>query len=224
MHSCYNPFIIVAKFEIYIMELSYYFFTGHLEDDEKILFVAHRHFFILFKDSVKTFFLGLIVPILLFIFFPKLILFCGAWMVVGILGMFYNFVDWYFDAWIVTNLGIIDIERNGLFDKQSKRVEYEMIDGIEYKITGVWPTIFNFGDLAIDTMGTNMSLLLKDAANPKKMEKIIVGFQEKYVSDKSFSDYNSLKDMLASMLAYHSKHGMIEDPRSKKGENKVKQK
>src|SRR3989338_3537458 len=126
------------------MELSYYFFTGHLEDDEKILFIAHRHFFILFRDSIKTFFFGLVLPLILFVLFPKLILFCGAWIVVGVLGMLYHFVDWYFDAWIVTNLGIIDVERNGLFDKQSKRVEYEMIDGIEYKITGVWPTIFNF--------------------------------------------------------------------------------
>lgn len=224
MHSSDNPFIMVARDKICIMELSYYFFTGHLEDDEKILFIAHRHFYIFFRDSIKTFFFGIILPLAFFLLFAKFLLLFAAWLFIGILGMFYHFIDWYFDAWIVTNLGIIDIERNGMFDKQSKRVEYEMIDGIEYKITGVLPTIFNYGNLAIDTMGTNMSLLLKDAANPKKLEKIIVGFQEKYVSDKSFSDYNSLKSMLSSMIAFHSKKGFIEDARSDRGETKAKQK
>ncbi|MFA6918053.1 MAG: PH domain-containing protein [Candidatus Gracilibacteria bacterium] len=174
---------------------------------------------------MKTFFLGIIVPIILFLFFPQAIMVFAIWLVCGIIGMFYHFIDWYFDAWIVTTLAIIDIERNGLFDKQSKRVEYEMIDGIEYKITGVWATIFNFGDVSIDTMGTNMSLTLKDAASPRKLEKVVVEFQEKYVFDKSFSDYNSLKTMLSSMLAYHSKHGLIEKPvKGPKNEVKAKQK
>jgi len=205
------------------MELSHYFFTGHLEEDEEILLVAHRHYFIYFRDSLKTFFFGIIIPAILFLLFPKILLLWAAWLFIGMLGMLYHFVDWYFDAWIITDIGIIDVERNGLFDKQSKRVEYEMIDGIEYKITGVWSTIFNFGNLSIDTMGTNMSLLLKDAANPKKLEKIIMGFQEKHISVKSFSDYNSLKSMLASMIAYHSKHALPDDiMESSDQKNKIK--
>lgn len=187
------------------MELSHYFLKGHLEDGERILYVAHRHFYVFFKESVKTFFFGLALPLFFFFLFPKLILPLMAWGIIGVLGMLYHFVDWYFDTWIITNHGIIDIERNGLFDKESKRVEYEMIDGMEYKMTGFLATIFNFGDLSVDTMGTTMSLRLKDATNPKKLESIIVGFQEKYVTNKSFNNYNSLKDMLAEMIAHHVK-------------------
>lgn len=189
------------------MELSHYFFKGHLQDGEKILFIAHRHFYILFRDSFKTFFFGIFLPFGVFVLFPQLILAIGIWWFIGILGMIYHFIDWYFDAWIITNQGVIDIERNGLFDKESKRVEYEMIDGMEYKVGGFLPTVFNFGDIGIDTMGTTMSLLLKDAANPKKIEKIVIGFQEKHVKNKSFSDYNTLKEMLASMIAHHAKSG-----------------
>jgi hypothetical protein len=204
------------------MELSDLFFSSHLEEGERILRIAHRHFFILFKASVKSFFFGIVLPIALYLFFPQLVIVALIWLAMGIIVMFYHFIDWYFDAWIITNVAIIDIERNGLFDKKSKRIEYEMIDGIEYQITGFWQTILNFGDTSIDTMGTNLSLTLKDASNPKKLEKFITEYQEKYVNDKSFSDYNSLKTMLASMIAYHSKHGILDDKDDDKKKTKMK--
>lgn len=194
------------------MKIKHYLFSGHLEDGEEILHVAHRHPLILKINSFKTFNLGIILPIVLFIFFPQFLMIFIAWWVIGICGMIYHFIDWFFDAWLITTMGIIDVERNGLFDRSSTRIEYHMMEGLSYKINGFWPTMFNYGDITIDKVGAATSVVLKDAANPKKIERIVIECQDKYLSSKSYRDHNALKDMLSQMIAYHVRQGKIKEP------------
>jgi len=191
------------------MDLSFYLFSGHLDDDEEILEIAHRHFFILFKASFKVFFFGIFLPICFFLLFPKMLLIWLIWVVIGCFGMLYHFVDWYFDAWLLTTTGVVDVEKNGLFSRNSTRVEYHMIEGVSYEIDGVLPTIFNYGDITIDKMGTSTSVILSDAANPKKIERKVMKYQEEFVSEKSVKDHNALKNMLADMIAYHVQNKKI---------------
>jgi len=195
------------------MKFSYLLFKSHLEEDEKIFEILHRHSYVYFRDSFKTFFFGIIIPVLGFLVFPQLLVVFALWGIIGFVGMIYHFFDWYFDVWIVTNLGVIDIEVNGMFDKNAKRVEYTAIDALGYKVKGVIATLLNFGDVTIDTMGTHMSLVLKEASHPKSIEKLIVQYQEKFVEDSSFHDHEALKDMLAGMIAYHAKNNKIEKKR-----------
>ena len=200
-----------------IMDLKYYLFQGHLDEGEKILDVAHRHLFILFKSSFKTFFFGVALPCLLYLFFPQALLIAFAWLVGGLIGMIYHIIDWYFDAWLITNFGVIDIDRNGLFDRSATRIEYHMIEGTSYTITGFWATVLNFGDIVIDKLGTKTSVILNDATAPKKVERKVTRFQEKYVNDRSFRDHQALKDMLADMIAYHIQNEKIEFKNPGKG-------
>jgi len=195
------------------MGISDLLFKSHLEEDEKILEVLHRHSYVYFRDSFKTLFFGMILPVLGYLIFPSLIFVFFVWLVIGFFGMVYHFLDWYYDVWIITNFGVIDIEVNGIFDKNAKRVEYTAIDALGYKINGVVATLLNFGDVTIDTMGTHMSLVLKEAPNPKKIEKLVVKYQERFVEESSFQDHEALKDMLAGMIAYHMKNNKIEKKR-----------
>lgn len=195
------------------MSLKDLVFHGHLDEDEKILAVAHRHPFILCKDSFKTFFIGLILPLVFYAFFPQIYFVMVGWAVLGVVGMIYHFVDWYFDAFLITNVGIIDIERNGLFDRSSTRVEYHMIEGISYTIKGVMATILRFGDITIDKIGTQTSVLLKDCSHPKSIERLIMKHQADFVGDKSYRDHNTLKDMLSEMIAYHVQNDKIKPPK-----------
>lgn len=191
------------------MDLSFYLFSGHLDDGEEILEIAHRHPFIFFKASFKVFFFGILLPVGFFLLFPKMLLIWIVWAGVGVLGMFYHFIDWYFDAWLLTNTGVVDVEKNGLFERNSTRVEYHMIEGVSYEINGFWPTILNYGNITIDKMGTSTSVILKDAGNPKKIERKVMKYQEDFVSEKSVRDHNALKNMLADMIAYHVQNQKI---------------
>lgn len=187
----------------------YYFFRKYADEGEEILDVAHKHVIILKIKGSKTSFFGIVIPVILYFFFPQLVLVWGIWLFIGLCGMFYNFFDWYFDAWILTDKGIVDIDQEGFFTVTTTRLEYHMIEGIAYTISGFWRTLLNFGDITIDKIGAKTSVVLKDAANPKKLERKVMAYQEKYVSERSIKDHQNLKDMLANMIAYHMQNGKM---------------
>lgn len=187
-----------------------YFFRRYLDDGERILYVAHKHVLVLKVSSAKAGFFGVLIPSFLYWLFPGGVFFWAIWVLVGLAAIFYHFIDWYFDAWILTNTGIIDVEREGFFDFTSTRVDYHMIEGISYTVKGVVQTIFNYGDITVDKLGAKTSVVLREAANPKKLERKVMGYQEKFVSEKSVLDHQTLKNMLSDMIAYHVKNGKID--------------
>lgn len=194
------------------MSFGHKLYSSHLDDEEKILHVARRHIVIYIRDSFKAFFFGVMLPVLIFLLIPELIWFCAFWLMMGSFGMLYHFIDWYFDAWIITNLGIIDIERHGLFERNSTRADYHMIEGVSYTISGIIPTIFNYGDITLDKLGAQTSIILKDAAYPKRIERVMIRYQENYIKDRSVRDHHALKDMLSEMIAYHVQNKKIKPP------------
>lgn len=190
-------------------------FKSYMEDGEVILDVAHTHI-VKFKIAAsKVSFFGIILPIVLYWLFPMKLVFliAFAWVVVGVLAMFYKFLDWYFDVWLLTNMGVISIHRNGLFDATTQKVDYYMITDVTYTIKGVLQTLLNFGDVTLDRMSANVVMTLKDAASPKKLERKITEFRDLYVHDKSFRDHHYLKDMLSEMIAYHANQGKVKVPK-----------
>ncbi len=188
----------------------YYLFKSYLDDGEKILHVAHKHIVLLKVKGAKTSFFGITLPVILFLLFPSIPLVWGIWIFIGLCGVFYNFMDWYFDAWLLTNYGVISLEGEGIFDVTATRVEYHMIEGISYSIKGFWRNLLNFGDITLDKLGAKTSMSLQDAASPQKLERIIMDYQQKFVSDRSIRDHQALKDMLADMIAYHVHNNKID--------------
>lgn len=193
-------------------KLSHRLFTRHLDEGERILDIAHRHVLVLKLKSAKVVFFGIAVPVFLYLLFPKLLIVFIFWVFIGVLGFIYHFIDWYFDVWLMTTHGVIDIDRNGFFDRSSTRIDYHMIEGISYTVKGVIPTIFNYGKITIDKIGSKTSVVLEDAANPRNVERIVSKYQERFVNDKSTRDHNTLKTMLSEMIAYHVQNNKITPP------------
>ncbi|MEK7673382.1 MAG: hypothetical protein AAB373_05880 [Patescibacteria group bacterium] len=191
----------------------YRFFERYLDDGERIIEVAHRHILVYKINAAKTSFFGVTLPLILyFFFFQTAIWFFGIWVFVGLFGLGYHFINWYFDAWLLTNFGVVDIDRDGFFNMSSTRVDYHMIEGISYTINGFWRTVFNYGQITIDKLGSKTSVMLEDAANPKYIERKVLEYQERFVAEKSIKDHSTLKTMLADMIAYHAQQGKISLP------------
>lgn len=197
------------------MKLRDRFFADYLDIGEKILHVAHRHILVLKIKTAKVTFFGFVIPGLLFIMFPSFYAIFLIWGCVGLMSWLYCFVDWFYDAWILTNLGVIDVRWDGFFDSTTTRIEYHMIEGTQYQIKGFLPTVFNYGDIVIDKLGAKTSVVLNDAANPKKLERLVMKYQEAYVYDRSIRDHSALKDMLSDMIAYHVQSKKVRVPNKK---------
>gem|GEM_PF-340642 len=190
------------------MYLAQILFESHLDPGEKILEVCHRHPFVMFNDLLHVLFFTFFVPLFLWYLFPGFAIFYYLWFAIGFMRLSYVLSNWYHDAILITNVSLIKATWHGVFDRTSTRLEYQMIEGLTYTIRGLRKTIFNYGDLEISRTGGGTAIALPDAANPQKVERLVLHYQEKFVSDQSLKDAESLKNLLAVMLRQHAKkHG-----------------
>lgn len=187
------------------MLIANFIFKPYLERTEEIYAVFHRHPFVIAMDLLRIVIFGFLVPLLLWLLFPEFILFFVLWMVFSFVRLVYVLLAWYHDVLLVTNVSLLDIEWEGFFDRTSARLEYPMIDGIACEIRGLTQTIFNFGLVSVNRAGAGKALQLKDAMNPRKVERKIMMYQEKFVTNQHLKDADALKGLLATMVRHHVK-------------------
>jgi hypothetical protein len=181
-------------------------FAPHLDPGEEILDVFHRHPFIMIPSLGRILFFTFLVPLFLFYMFPEFALFFFIWMGVGLVRLVYLLFNWYHDALLVTTVSLLKTYWSGFFDRSSSRLEYPMIEGISYTIQGFRRTVFNYGHVHINRSGGSSAIELPDAMNPPKVERLILTHQEKFVSDQSMKDSETLKSLLVTMLRHHNKN------------------
>ncbi len=182
----------------------YYLFGPHLEKGEKILFIAHRHPFLMIKKGFKIFILHFFIPIFLWQVFPEIWFAFLVWLLYGVIALNKMMFNWYFDVILVTDLTLIDVTWNGPFDRNSVRLEYPNVEGITNKFKGFLQTVFNYGLIQINRESGGVGLELKDAVNPARIESVIMSYKEKYLEDKSFEETKTLKKLLSEMVKKHA--------------------
>lgn len=188
-----------------------YLYKSYLGEGEEIVFVIHRHLFMQIKDFLRIAFFGLFLPLFGWWLFPKIMLFAVIWLSIGVLRFVYEFFDWYYDAWLVTNASLIEIMWKGFFEKSSARIEYHIIQGIGYEVKGFWRTLFNFGTIALEKFTGNASIF-DGAVNPKKKAEMLTKAQEEFVTNKSFRDHRALQGVLTDLLQQHIvEHGLPQE-------------
>ena len=187
------------------MKISKRIFSQYLEPDEELLAVFHKHPFVILPELMTVIFFGYVLPVFLYILFPQLVLFYVIWLCISMLRLFYVLAIWYHDSILVTNVSLVDVQWHGFFKRSSSRLEYHMVEGVAYDIMGFIRTVFNYGDISIKTTGGGISIVLKSAMNPQRIEKQILAHQEKFVSNQSMQDAEALKSLLTSLIRNHIK-------------------
>jgi hypothetical protein len=188
-----------------------YLFSDYLEDEEEIIFVAHRHFFVFITDVFRVVVFHALIPAGFWIMFPQLLWIYLVWAAIGVFRSLLVVQDWFYDCWLITSMGVVGVEWTGYFERTSSRVEYQSIEGMSYTIKGVIPTIFNYGNVTLAKLGGSTSVTLKDSYNPKRVEKNLISSQERFMTSKNFTDQEVLKQLLSDLVVQHvKKHGLPE--------------
>ncbi len=161
---------------------SVYFDTQ--EPDEHILLFLRRHFI---TNSPWIFFtiVLLILPPLTFIllntinysigFLPTRlmqIVFILYYLLV-LTNAFVNFIDWYYNISIITTKHVLDIYLQDLVSKKVSATEVSKVQDVDFKQTGTIPTIFNYGDVIIQTAGTELNFVADAVPNPELVVQIV---------------------------------------------------
>ena len=120
-----------------------------------IILVGLTFLFPLFLNSVQSFFLT--------VFFFVIILSY----------IFFNFLSWFFNVGIITNERVIDIDFTNVIYREITDTQLSRIEDMTTRSGGFLESFFDFGDLFIQTAGTEQNIEFDNIPTPSEAVEVI---------------------------------------------------
>lgn len=158
------------------------------ENNEEILLLLRRHFITnipWIAASIVLLFIPLLCP---FIFAnfplplpgPTTILFYILFYYLVIFGFItINFALWYFHVGLVTSQKLIDIDLSGILYRQISEASNRKIEDVTYTQIGFIRSLFNYGDVHVQTAGAESNILFDRVPRPSRVTEIIGDLNER---------------------------------------------
>ena len=173
-----------------------------LHPNEKIVLVVRRHWFVFLGEVaalVFAAFLPFIIPAFsnliyswgtTYLIEPQItsiiIFFSAAWLTILWIAFFVIFTNYYLDVLIVTNQRVIDIEQIGLFSRDIATAPLQSIQDVKIEILGIIATMVNYGNLHLQTAGSEREIVVRGIKNPEYVKKLIMStHQGEVIRDSS---------------------------------------
>lgn len=162
-----------------------------LEEDEKVLKVVRKHWFVITTQLIGAA-LFAILPVMFltvilnlpsaFGFFelhldkyPSEIAFViSGWLLLATLSGFVVWTKYHLDLWVITDRRIIVVNQASFFNRNVAIFRLERMQNIEFSVKGLIQTFFNFGVLKAQTAGEGESdFQSAGMPNPDQLQSII---------------------------------------------------
>lgn len=88
--------------------------------------------------------------------------------------VFEGFLNWYFNATLVTSKKVLDIDFEYLLYKGVDIAPLSKIEEADSVIAGVLGTVFNFGDVKVQTAGATVAIEMKKIPKPSTVADLIL--------------------------------------------------
>lgn len=157
-----------------------------LEDNERIVRIARRHWLLPVVETLVLLF-SLLIPLIL-----TSVLYSlpsagetfgnmGAFSMICILSWLFvvwniAFVIWtnqWLDVLVITNLHIIDIEQIGLWNREISTLNLEKIQDVSSKTEGLIASLLDYGDVEIQTAGSITNFIVTRVEYPDVIRQVI---------------------------------------------------
>ncbi len=79
---------------------------------------------------------------------------------------FEQFLSWYFNVYIVTNIHIVDVNFYSLLSKEVVEISLNDIEVISHNVDGVLGSLFHFGNVHIETAAEQKRILFEKVPRP----------------------------------------------------------
>lgn len=165
----------LASFSLYPDEVGF----ESKVDDEKIILMLRQHPIVNLKWILTTLLL-LTGPTLIgifgvFSFLPGgfALVVALSWYLVTSAYAIEGLLDWYFNVYFITTHRIVDVDFYNIIDKRVSNAEIEKIEDVSYTTGGVIRTMFNYGDVFIQTAAEVSEFDFFAVPNPEKVVKIL---------------------------------------------------
>ena len=148
------------------------------DENEKVLLFIRKDFITNSKWIVVGAFL-ILAPLIFasvhFIFLPERfsIIFLLFYYLLVAAFWYVNFITWYFNISLVTNIRVVDIEFSGLVYKDVASTKLSLVQDVSYSQIGVIRTFFDYGDILVQTAGTLDNFDFESAPQPESVVHLI---------------------------------------------------
>lgn len=152
------------------------------EQDEKIILLVRQHFITNLPWIISIFLLGFIPPII-FLIAPFFIVIPISANLLFFINLFYylvlfsflimNYTIWYFNVGIITNKRLIDIDVHNILVRVLSEARLAAIQDITITQVGGIRSIFNYGNVDIQTEGMKQNLEFYRIPKPNIVRTII---------------------------------------------------
>ncbi|MFA7301487.1 MAG: PH domain-containing protein [Candidatus Shapirobacteria bacterium] len=149
------------------------------DDEEEIILVMRPHWFTNVSWTITTLFMLMVpslikyIPVWNGVAFRYQFLGILFWYMVTLAFALEKFLSWYFDVYIITDERVVDIEFNNLLDKKFAEAKISMIQDVSSRVAGISQTIFNYGDVRIQTAAEIPELCFENVPSPDKVIKVL---------------------------------------------------
>lgn len=158
---------------------------------EKTITIIRRHW-IIFLVNILWHLILLLAPVPLVwflrgyfaevfqneIIFPIIVIILSIYYLMIWLFSYISFIDLYLDVWIITNKRVVNIEQLGIFSRIESEHRIDKIQDITTEVHGIGATLFNFGDLHVQTAGESQRFIFKQVPQPYYLKKTITALAE----------------------------------------------
>jgi len=174
-----------------------FLFQQYLNEEEEIITVTHQNASIVIPDIIFDVIVWIVTPITLA--YAK-ILTPYVWyaLIPAPFIIIHRLYDWYGDAMIITNKGILNVEWNGIFENYSQRVNIADVSTVFIQKSGIGATVFQYGKLMINCQDGSM-LSINAANKPERAQTLILRLREQYLEQELTTEgisVSDLKDMI----------------------------
>jgi membrane protein YdbS with pleckstrin-like domain len=150
----------------------------HLKDREKVVRIVRRTPLVTLPALIVAFaFIGMpfffMIPLLSHKGWGASVF--AASFVIGLVLAWRAYVIWHWNAFVITDLRVIDVDQRGFFERVVSDAPYEKIQDVSYAVRGIWGTIFDFGTIVIQTAGATVNLELPHVRRPRDVHHLITG-------------------------------------------------
>ncbi|KKS88312.1 MAG: hypothetical protein A3G02_02840 [Candidatus Yanofskybacteria bacterium RIFCSPLOWO2_12_FULL_44_13b] len=171
-----------------IFKSSKYTFDGK-KPYENVIHLLYRHWFVLFGKILALAIL-LVMPVALYLNLGSYVygltnifwFLYSIYLLIWWHSLFYILTMYLLDTWIVTDHRIIDSEQHGFFHRMVAELNISRIQDISVIVSSPIATFLDYGNLEIQTAGTEPKFVFKQIPHPNKVKDEIMRAHNEYMS------------------------------------------
>ncbi|HBU07185.1 MAG TPA: hypothetical protein DEB09_03815 [Candidatus Magasanikbacteria bacterium] len=174
-----------------------------LKDNEQIIDVIHRYGLTFFWSWLIIFILIVAPFFFMFWLFNNglwgQILFVGS-LVLGLFVLFRTIFIWQKNVLLITTHRIVDFDRQGFFEEIVSNVAYDQMEDVMGKISGLFGTIFRYGNVTIQSGNGKVQIIINKVKYPTDIQQEITEVRDEYMTKHAHDFSGNVADAIIDKL------------------------